>query len=177
MLPIFLNGQTVGECTLSGNKIQAKCKGKKGFIYRLRIYDNAGKCFPLGVMMPSGDSFSLERSLPADFLLSGFSSSRCEIFRSCPSEEAPAFLPFALSHGESINGVTLTPDSLLSQCLDVTKEVKCGTANGKIYVYFPFEIGGESVMAPFFFCLNVYPLGSSFYAVFCLDEEGLPCLL
>jgi len=177
MLPIFLNGHTVGECVLSDKKIRAKCKEKKGFIYRLRIYDSIGNCFPLGVMMPSFDGFYLEKVLPAGLSPSDFSLSRCELFRSLPEEDIFPSLPCSLSHGEVVNATALTADSLLSQCLEQTEGAKWGKVCDKAYVYFPFSAQAESPMAPFFFCLTVFSAGSTLYAAFCLDENGLPCPL
>lgn len=157
MLSIVLNGQTVGQASLSGGIISAACPADKKYIYRLELTGHTR--LPLGVMVPRGDEFVLTRGNIPHGNWSG-----CEVLRSLPGEKICPPLPFALSHGEAVGDGDFCSDELLKSCLQATPRVKTAVCREERYVYFPLNHNQPCPMAPFFFCMRVFDAGNVQYA-------------
>ena len=152
-LELLLNGESIGSVILSDG-LYASCPADTRYIYRV-----FGDEY-IGVMILENDRFVLKKP-------GIFSDSRFEILRSLPGEE-PAFpLPFALSHGEALKDTL--PDALLSECLSYQNDVFSAFFRGERFVYFPFS-GKSTSLAPFFFCLTVFPVNGKEYAAFKLKD-------
>ncbi len=168
MLPIYLCGEKIGTLQRTGRGISACCPINEGYIYRLELIGE--QCMPLGVMMPRGDIFILEKR--GEFDLSKWQYA--EILRSRPGEVSAFPLPFAISHGASVMQCDFVKDDLLRQCLIRQDLAYTAVYRGKRYVYFPFDTAKDSPMSAFFFCLTVFDIQGRPYAVFCIDENNIP---
>ena len=161
--PLFLGRREIGRVELRGSEgaydLFAVCP-RSEYIYRL--FDGEKS---LGVMLPEGDGFVLSKK--------GVSCKKSfEILRSKPSEDIARPLPFSLSQGDEAKDLSFLKDELLRSCLSATEGVRIARFSGKDYIYFPFG-GGESPMAPFFFCLTVVECGGGLYAAFCIDGDEI----
>jgi len=171
MLPIYLCGEKIGTLQRTGRGISACCPINEGYIYRLELIGE--QCMPLGVMMPRGDIFILEKR--GEFDLSKWQYA--EILRSLPNEAAALPLPFAISHGVPVMQCDFVKDDLLRQCLTRQGSAYTAVYRGKRYVYFPFDGTKDSPMSAFFFCLTVFDIRNRLYAAFCIDENNIPVSL
>lgn len=168
MLPIYLCGEKIGFAEWTSYGIKASCSMEEGFIYRLELVGKS--TLPLGVMMPQGNRFFLERR--------GVSPSEgwdyAEILRCKSGDKKADPLPFAISHGRIVNDFEFVKDDFLRTCLLKQASVYSAIYRGRRYVYFTFDPNCHSSMSAFFFCLTVFDTPEGLFAAFCIDENNIP---
>ena len=135
MLPVYLCGEKIGYIERTSSGIRGVCPMDAGYIYRLEL---VGKdSLPLGVMMPSGGNFALEKK--GNFALSDWEYA--EILRSKAGESITPPLPFALSHGKRVESFDFIEDAFLKECLSKQEDVCTALYHGMRFIYFPFVFG------------------------------------
>lgn len=146
--------------------IRAGCGFEDGVIYRA-FMSGGGSELALGVMEPKGDRFVLRKAVrlrSAPWLEA--SDQAAWVTRSLPGQatQAPA------RRWES--SVNPAADALLKSACDKTQGVIFERCGGQTKLYYPLNIGEESVFAPFFSVTRPVTRDGKSFGCITLDAKG-----
>lgn len=173
---LFLSGKEVGEVTwqVMGQEVtvRAQCPFERGYIYRVTL-TGGEKPLPLGVMLPDGAWFTLQKKLHNPAILHG-AALRGEVIRTRPGETRALPLPFAFSELGAPPKSSRISDPVLRQCIADWADVLHCVWEDCNYFVFPFSTERELPLAPFFTYITTFWYQDAWYGALCIEKNGNP---
>lgn len=194
---LYLNEKEIGRLRWQAEggavRFWASCPYEEGRIYRVTL-EGAGRIY-LGVMMPEGGRFVLQKKLPAHKcrqLLEGRGEAYAEVDRRRPGEEKPSDappppaapppesepelpptppLPFHFSQFQRLEGQT--SGSFVEKIFQGCGGLKAAHQDA-VYYAAPAEIGGELGPSAFFCLLDFLQWEEKTYCVLRVEKNGQP---
>ncbi len=156
-------------------KISASCPAEDGMIYRATLSWHGGE-MKLGVMMPSGGKFVVNRSVPrreARALTDATADSvRCAVTKNLPGEAPRDWpLPFDYSELRAVCENDVIGDLLFKSAV-INGSARCAEREGRLYIVFPLSGEKASPFAPFFCMAQAVERKGELYGVITVDRHG-----